>query len=443
MFKLLIILNFLFCASVFLYEVSRSGSNVTSPRFLSTCFMLVNSTVGVYFLFEPDFIGGYFLNGSINYSVFLEVFGIYFFVSFMTYLFLLMFDRLRFPRKSISAWYFARLSDSDIYSGLKLTLFFYLLSVFSLFLYVGTVGGYVYLWQNLGSRQDIFAGSGFILRVVVLLVQFFGISIFLNLIFKSKFLAVFFAVLTSFILLSLGGRLLIFEFLFFLIVAYYLFVGRFKIKFRYIFLFSIFVVFSVFVGELRKSSTLEALKSSPSDYIGDFGSSFIRSLMPYTLPVQRDVVIVEYFSEREYWYGASYSSVLYGFFPSVIMPEKPPVDTGRYIVAMANGQEVNPPVPVSELPNYGWPESFMAGYVNFGILGIVLIVFVSCFVVVFFYKWLLYRPSVVLVMLYCSLIVRGVKYMDPLNVISFLIFIVILTLLSFLLYFLKRIRIYV
>lgn len=443
MFKIFIILNFFFCASVFSYELFRAGFNVTSPRFLSVCFMLINSTVGLYFLFEPDFISVYFSSGSISYSVFFEVFGIYFFVSFMTYFFLLIFDRLRLSRKSISAWYFNKLSNADVYFSLKLTLFFYVLSLTSLFFYVGTVGGYVNLWQNLGSRQDIFAGSGFALRVVVLLVQFFGVSVFLNLIFKSKFLAFLFVFITSFVLLSLGGRLLIFEFLFYLFVSYYLFVGRFNIKFRNIFLFSIFVVASVFVGELRKPSTLEDLKSSPSDYIVDFSSGFIRALMPYTLPVQRDVVIVEYFSEREFWYGASYSSVLYGFFPSVIMPAKPPVDTGRYIVAMANGQEVNPPVPVYELPNYGWPESFMAGYVNFGILGVILIVFVSCFVVVYFYKWLLYRPSVVLVMLYCSLIVRGVKYMDPLNIISFVIFIIVLTMLAFLLYFLKRVRIYV
>lgn len=442
MFKLFIVLNIIFCASIFIYEVSRSHFDIISPRFLSSCFMLINAMVGTYFIAEPEFISVYFYRGSIDYSIFSEVFGIYLFVSVTTYLFLLAFDRLRFSNTSFSFWYFTKLSSSDVYSSLNVTLFFYVMSVMSLFFYVGSVGGYINLWQNLGSRQDIFAGSGFVFRLVVLLVQFFGISIFLNLMPRSKCLAFLFVILTSFILLSLGGRLLIFEFIFCLVVAFSLLGGRFKFKLRYVMLSMFFIVFLVFVGELRKPSTLEALKESPSVYMADFVSGFIRSLMPYTLPVQRDVVIVEYFSERDYWYGSSYSSVLYGFFPSAIMPEKPPVDTGRYVVAMANGQEINPPVPVYKLPNYGWPESFMAGYVNFGILGILLIVLFSCFLVVYFYKGLLRNPSVALTMLYGSLIVRGVKYMDPLNIVSFIIFLVVLTLLVIPLCFFKRIRFY-
>ena len=394
-------------------------------------------------MFEPEFIGLYFTNGVIDQQVFSIVFGVYFLVSFLTCLFLYLFSKIRFLFSRVSLLYFNCLATADIYRNFKLSLFFYLASVFSLLLYVGYVGGYTYLWQNIGARQDIFAGSGFFLRLVVLSLQFFGVSIFLNLITRSRILAIFFVLLTSGFLFSLGGRLSVFEFLFCIFFAYIFFVGIARIRLSYIFILVMLVVFSVFVGELRKPTTLEAMRESPVAYIEKFSGGFLKAVMPYTIPVQRDVVIVEYFSSRDFWYGASYSSVLYGFFPSALIPDKPPVDTGRYIVALANGFEITPPVPVGKLPNYGWPESFMAGYVNFGIVGVIGIVFLSCLVVVYFYKALLFRPSVVLVMIYSSLMVRGVKYLDPLNIISLTIFIIVLTILAVITSFFLRVRVYV
>jgi len=83
------------------------------------------------------------------------------------------------------------------------------------------------------------------------------------------------------------------------------------------------------------------------------------------------VLIVSYFDNHQYWLGSAYFSLLAAPIPRGVWADKPPVDSGVYLRNIALGAEVNPPVPLNQLIPTGYTERNWAGYMNYGLFGLI------------------------------------------------------------------------
>ena len=117
-------------------------------------------------------------------------------------------------------------------------------------------------------------------------------------------------------------------------------------------------------------------------------------------PIRASIVTAGYFQDHDYWYGASFTSLLYAPIPRSMYPEKPPVETGRYTKNIALGEEVNPPTPDSQLPVYSaLPEGNLIYYQNFGFLYFIVIFILGGFYS-FFYRLVISTHSSFLLFFY-------------------------------------------
>jgi len=69
------------------------------------------------------------------------------------------------------------------------------------------------------------------------------------------------------------------------------------------------------------------------------------------------------------WGGASFMDFFAAFVPRNLYPDKPPVDEGVYINALADMQSVRPSISAAELPATSWPLGNASLYLNFGFFG--------------------------------------------------------------------------
>ena len=175
---------------------------------------------------------------------------------------------------------------------------------------------------------------------------------------------------------------------------------------------------------MRFGNSDDLLQMQLSDVPFDIWFSIIGGYFSYII---RDSVIISYFSENEFWYGAGLLSFFYAFVPRALYPEKPVVDNGVYVIAMSDGQQVTPPMVPEDLPHYGWPESYMSGYMEAGWLGLFLGVLLSCFLVHFvFSKLVKSNFRIEWVFLYCFFMFRQPLYLtsiDSFNIIFHSIFV--------------------
>lgn len=91
--------------------------------------------------------------------------------------------------------------------------------------------------------------------------------------------------------------------------------------------------------------------------------------------------IIHYFQEEPYWGLAILRGVSTAFIPSLIYPEKPPVDEGVYVRALLEGEHLVPPVPardlyLSSLP----PETLGNGYLAYGVIGVLVFMALKAYV---------------------------------------------------------------
>ena len=69
------------------------------------------------------------------------------------------------------------------------------------------------------------------------------------------------------------------------------------------------------------------------------------------------------------WGGGSFIDFFAAFVPRNLYANKPPVDEGVYINALADMQSVRPSLPATELPATSWPLGNASLYLNFGFFG--------------------------------------------------------------------------
>ena len=291
-------------------------------------------------------------------------------------------------------------------------------------LFVIKMGGLINIWMNLGQRQVLSAGLGY-LQTFYMFTVTLGLLLLWPIYFrKKKYLslsALLFVIV--FMLASIGQRAPVLALFFSLMVVHHYGCRRLKAIFNLkncslvVFLLTFFIV----TVQFRTPGAVERYFSEPTTLLADSLASIERHVIARFGRVERDIVIIQYFSENELWFGASYLSVLVAPIPRGFYEDKPPVDTGRYLVAMAKGGRVNPPVPTNMLPSYGWPDGNMAGYMNFHLPGLFFLNFLSGAFLGFFYvcvKLSKYNPGVTGI--YALLAWYGGVKLSPMGIVDIL-----------------------
>jgi len=163
--------------------------------------------------------------------------------------------------------------------------------------------------------------------------------------------------------------------------------------------------------------------------IEDFELHVIRRITD----VERGMVVLGYFLEHDYWGLGNYYSVVIAPIPSNLFPDKPPVDTGRYLASIGWGWEVSPPVPKYSIASTSWPDRFLAGYMSFGIFGYFLLSGISGF----FYgavfrvvREMNYTP--IALFLFSKIALFGIMPLSPINIVQFLTFLLLITIIGLL-----------
>ena len=188
---------------------------------------------------------------------------------------------------------------------------------------------------------------------------------------------------------------------------------RFVFTFRAIGLIFFLFIVAVLISLMRFSDAANIFQMQLSQIPFQLWFSVIGGYFTYVI---RDSVIISYFADNEYWFGKGSLSFFYAFVPRAFFPDKPIVDNGIYVIAMSIGQTVNPPMMAAELPRYGWPEGYMAGYMEAGWFGLFLGIVLSCYVVKFIFKRLVSSGfKIEWVFLYCLCVFRQPFYFSSID----------------------------
>ncbi|MGI0480992.1 O-antigen polymerase [Geminocystis sp. CENA526] len=242
------------------------------------------------------------------------------------------------------------------------------------------IGGLTDLWLNLNERADRTAGLGYFHFFYTFAITMGSlICLYVTFLKKKHFMSMLIFLLNIFVLLSLGQRGPLLYFIISVMILRYYGIKRLKKLFtlKRVLLIIFMVIISLVSVQFRQINAVEKYSDNPRLLMTDAFKSFESHLLLRFSRVERDIVILKYFEEHDFWLGSSYLSLVTAPIPRNIFPEKPPIDTGRYLLGMAQGRTINPPMSVKQLPPSSWPEGNWAGYMNFGIFGFILFFFIS------------------------------------------------------------------
>jgi oligosaccharide repeat unit polymerase len=284
---------------------------------------------------------------------------------------------LRRPRGSISGKSQARSALSPLRASAASIIA--LLAGFGLFSYLTRqIGGLDFLLANIwAARLVLGAGMGYVtsgftmmfaITMVGLLYGFRnGISGWRVLLTASTFIVIV-AVLST-----MGGRGPVIQLLFICVLTWHYCVRRF-IRFPRAVILAVPLVaaYLVVLPTFRGADRTERMVSDPSLLI-DESLKNAQMLARGNEYVSVQALIVSHFGPGNLWHGASFLGLLTAPIPRSMYRDKPPVDDGMYIHAIATGRDIRPPAPVHRLAGSAWPPStFGAMFANFWIPGVLL-----------------------------------------------------------------------
>lgn len=242
---------------------------------------------------------------------------------------------------------------------------------------IAYAGGVMFLLEGLATRSQATAGVGFLsIPTYVLLAAAIAIcaakcgqkntplrrSLFIGLVVAAMILLALFGGRKNGLLILMTG-----------VVAWIVYVGRIRIAVRaWAAILLVFIFYMNGVWLLRQPGGVEAALSDPT--------ALVEGVLVMSLDVfshlsylETYLVSITYFDHTEYWYGAVFSSSPAALVPSLIYPDKPPLDEGMYFRSLLEGYHITPPVPARDLYQSSFPpETFGNGYAFFGPVGVLL-----------------------------------------------------------------------
>ena len=259
------------------------------------------------------------------------------------------------------------------------------------------VGGTKFLLENIDRRSDLTAGFGFLVIPTYLFIAA-AVVVFASALGKgartgSAVAFVVVVVIGMVIFAMFGGRknglLLLLTGL--LSWSVYVRPVRLASSFSVIAIGLAFVYMNG-VWLLRQTGGIEAAVSEPSVMLASIGDMWLKVFADLSyLPTYLSTI--SHFERSDYWFGAIFTAAPEALIPSLIYPDKPPLDEGVYFRSFAAGYYVYPPMPAGELYHSSAPpETFGNGYAAMGAFGVVTFYLFKAFLVV--YGWRLGRRIV-------------------------------------------------
>ncbi|QYJ72799.1 hypothetical protein K0H59_07145 [Shewanella sp. FJAT-51649] len=257
--------------------------------------------------------------------------------------------------------------------------------IYAVFLY--KVGGLLYLLLNLSNKTLVVQGTA-MFRNGFFVTSFLSVGFFIHYcsiklslgkcIKYDKFILFFLLIIFFIMLASFGERKNPILLLIYSIVSWNFSVSKVKLlTLKNILLFSGLLFFAALAPVLRKHNATEYYLSNPIELLMD-ALPYIGEVFKRFSEIDISLFIFSYFQGvDQFWFGATFIDFLTGFIPSSFYPDKPPLDEGVYIYALAHFNNVTPPVPFHSMAPVGWPLSRVtAGYVHFGVIGVAVSAFI-------------------------------------------------------------------
>lgn len=269
-----------------------------------------------------------------------------------------------------------------------------LLGFFFYLVFLSKIGGVSFLWQNLAQRTNLSAGLGYYQVLYNTLSIIGGALIALSYFRKKQWLKLFLLYFfVAIVLVTSGSRWYLGLYTYILFLVYHFNVRPIKHLFNHwtlsIALF--LLVFMLLFVQMRKDTDQFDFLESGDHSVSVFDKVESDIIKRFGV-IERQVAVIGYFEANDHWLGASYLGLLRAYQPRDKYPDKPPIDTGVYLRAIADGIQFTPPVAVQDLQATSWPEQNLAGYMNFGFFGYFVFSLTSGFILVVFYQLIQLRP---------------------------------------------------
>lgn len=304
-------------------------------------------------------------------------------------------------------------------------------------IFVNKMGGLVNIWENLNLRSTKNAGLGYYQTYYTHSINFSCLYLYWYFTKRNKIFYRFLIVtLTAFVSLSIGARgPLIILIISIFIVNHFLVKKRVNLLNLNSFILIPFLVFFILSFlQFRKnplSYYIDDYKAFTNGIVDDFESGFVARVGR----MERDIVILGYFNENDFWYGKSYMGLMYAPIPRSIFPEKPPVDSGMYLRSIADGNKITPPMPVNQLSGSSWPEHNWVGYMNFGLFGLIFINYLSGYIYGSIYKFVRNNYFNIFLTSFMALFfVGGIPILSPPGLVKIFTFLIVIFLTSLFFY---------
>jgi len=270
-------------------------------------------------------------------------------------------------------------------------------------LFLAKIGGLTRLWMLLYDRTLITGGTGYISFTYSLLFTFMGLLLAYSLRFRrslARRVGVGVGVLVMAVVLAstgwrTGAILAIFYAM--LTVHYAVKPVRRLVTPGTSALGAVLFVFILVMPLFRTTGATEHYLDRPDLLVTDAFAGLGTAAPQFSL-ADEGMVIVRYFTPGRLWLGASYLDLLVAPIPRTLIPDKPPVDEGVYLMAIVEGQDVRPSMPARQLPITAWPMGNWVMYMNFGLPGFLAAMFLNGVAVAAAYRYMQlggYTPAAV------------------------------------------------
>lgn len=441
---------------LFLFFLSKKKTNnVFSPHAIFIYFAFIPAFSNLYFSINTDAfeniifsqVQPVFQNYSlVNVALFLTIIGnlfIYFGITVGSITsnkyFSFVLNKVFVSRLSYKAH-----TNSFDRSILKFAIISFFLGFLSFLVLISKMGGLSQIWSELHLRSSNNAGLGYYQTFYMISIQFSSmILIWYFSKYKKKIQLILTYLFSVFLVGGLGARGPVIIYIISIIIMRHFLIKKINVIFnrKTISLLIVLPIFIVALLQLRKNSLsyfIENTDELVEKTIKDFESGFIARVGR----IERDIVILGYFNENNFWYGKSYLGLLSAPIPRSIYADKPPVDSGMYLRAMAVGDIVVPPMPVYKLRTSSWPEHNWVGYMNFGLIGFLIFYFLSGLLLGKIFKYIKDRNFPIFpTCFYAMFAVGGTPILSPPGLVKIVtIFMVIFILIFFILTPLKGLK---
>lgn len=447
-FLVLGLVHLLFMLSIYFALLRGKKSSIASPEFLYVVFSFSHIFSLLFFAFNREFFNDYLrLDFHQNYENIMVVVFLKILIDlcYLATSFLLkkpfLVNLFLMPNRITGLDFDPRLGNILKWFGYLLAL----LGVWFMFIVIQRAGGLLNLWLNLSERSLLLQGAGVSLILSETFLQFSAFVLFLfSIHHRRTYFAFSIVLIFSGILAMIGGRSPVIFLWFMTFLTYFTFFSMFKLKLRYYGIGVIILILAVSIGKLREPESVILFAQNPSEFFVEATFEIPRHAAPYLSKIRRHVVILDYFDNHDFWYGEQYYSLLTSVIPRALYADKPVIDGGRLVRSMYDGGHTLPVMKIDEVPNTGWPEGNMAGFMNFGYLGLLLFTMMSALFIKNLYL-ISRRSSFGLFFIYIYTVFMGPMALDPYSIFRYVGYLVpvIIILLSFRFFIFIRDLIYI